>query len=121
MNAQEILKTAAKALDNKKAENISAVRVEDLTALAEYFLIATATSNTHVRALTDEVEDTLTALGERPHHIEGKSSGWIVLDYRSVIVHIFTPEQREFYGLDRMWSDGEAVDLAEILNDDEVK
>ena len=121
MNAQEILKTAAQALDNKKAENISAVRVEDLTALAEYFLIATATSNTHVRALTDEVEDTLTALGERPHHIEGKSSGWIVLDYRSVIVHIFTPEQREFYGLDRMWSDGEAVDLTEILNDDEVK
>ena len=121
MNSQEILKAAAKALDNKKAENLAAVRVEDLTALAEYFLIASATSNTHVRALTDEVEDTLTALGVRPHHIEGKSSGWIVLDYRSVIVHIFTPEQREFYGLDRMWSDGEQVDLTEILEDSEGK
>ena len=121
MNSSEILNAAAKALDNKKAENITAVRVDDLTALAEYFLIATATSNTHVRALTDEVEDTLTALGERPHHIEGKASGWIVIDYRSVIVHIFTPEQREFYGLDSMWSDGEIIDLTDILEDGEEK
>lgn len=119
MKSEQILKAAAKALDNKKAENLSAVSVEDLTSLAEYFLIATATSNTHVRALTDEVEDTLEALGEKPHHIEGKSSGWIVLDYRSVIVHIFTPEQREFYGLDRMWSDGEIIDLKNILEDGE--
>ena len=119
MKSEQILKIAAKALDGKKAENISAVRIEDLTPLAEYFLIATATSNTHVRALTDEVEDALAAAGEKPHHIEGKSSGWIVLDYRSVIVHIFTPEQREFYDLDRMWSDGEAVDLSDIIEDSE--
>ena len=119
MKSEEILKIAAKALDDKKAENLTAVRVEDLTALTEYFLIATATSNTHVRALTDEVEDMLTASGEKPHHIEGKSSGWIVLDYRSVIVHIFTPEMREFYGLDRIWSDGEIIDLNDIIEDSE--
>ena len=118
MKSEEILKTAAKALDTKKAENLTAMRVEDLTALTEYFLIATATSNTHVRALTDEVEE---EAGEKPHHIEGKSSGWIVLDYRSVIVHIFTPEMREFYDLDRIWSDGEAVDLKDIIEDSEVK
>ncbi len=121
MKSEEILKTAAKALDTKKAENLTAMRVEDLTALTEYFLIATATSNTHVRALTDEVEETLEEAGEKPHHIEGKSSGWIVLDYRSVIVHIFTPEMREFYDLDRIWSDGEAVDLKDIIEDSEVK
>ena len=121
MKSNEILKAAATALDNKKAENITAIKVEDLTALAEYFLIATATSNTHVRALTDEVEDTLEAAGEKPHHIEGKSSGWIVLDYRSVIVHIFTPEQREFYGLDRMWSGGEIIDIKDITEDSEGK
>lgn len=121
MTAENILKIAAKALDDKKAENLSAVKVENLTSLAEYFLIATATSNTHVRALTDEVEDALAAEGEKPHHIEGKSSGWIVLDYRSVIVHIFTPEQREFYGLDSMWSDGEVIDLKDIIGDGEVK
>lgn len=117
MKSEEILKIAARALDDKKAENITALKIEELTSLAEYFLIATATSNTHVRALTDEVEEALENAGEKPHHIEGKSSGWIVLDYRSVIVHIFTPEQREFYGLDRMWSDGIAVDLKDIIED----
>ncbi|MBR5922182.1 MAG: ribosome silencing factor [Clostridia bacterium] len=121
MKSEEILKIAAKALDGKKAENLTAMRVEDLTALTEYFLIATATSSTHVRALTDEVEEALEAAGETPHHIEGKSSGWIVLDYRSVIVHIFTPEMREFYDLDRIWSDGEIIDLNGIIEDSEVK
>lgn len=121
MKSENILKIAASALDNKKAENLTAIKIEDLTSLAEYFLIATATSNTHVRALTDEVEDALEQAGVRPHHIEGKSSGWIVLDYRSVIVHIFTPEQREFYGLDRMWSDGEVIDLSDIIEVGEEK
>lgn len=121
MKSEEIMKIAAKALDNKKAENLKAVKVEDLTALTEYFLIATATSNTHVRALTDEVEDALAQAGEKPHHIEGKASGWIVLDYRSVIVHIFTPEMRDFYGLDHIWSDGEAVELSDFLSDSEGK
>lgn len=121
MKSELILKVAATALDNKKAENISAIKVENLTSLTEYFLIATATSNTHVRALTDEVEDTLGALGEKPHHIEGKASGWIVLDYRSVIVHIFTSEQRDFYGLDSIWSDGEIINLNSIIADSEVK
>ena len=117
MNSEQILKIAAKALDDKKAENISAIRVENLTSLAEFFLIATATSNTHVRALTDEVEDALQNAGVKPHHIEGKSSGWIVLDYRSVIVHIFTAEQRDFYGLDGMWSDGEIINISDITSD----
>ncbi|MBO4693236.1 MAG: ribosome silencing factor [Clostridia bacterium] len=121
MKSEEIVRIAAKALDDKKAENLTAVKVEDLTSLAEYFLIATATSNTHVRALTDEVEDMLENAGERPHHIEGKSSGWIVLDYRSVIVHIFTPQMREFYGLDHIWSDGEVIDLKDIIGYGEVK
>ena len=116
MKAEEIVKIAAKALDDKKGEGITAIKVENLTSLAEYFLIATATSNTHVRSLTDEVEQALGIKGENPHHIEGKSSGWIVLDYRSVIVHIFTPEMREFYGLDHIWSDGEIIDLSDIID-----
>ena len=121
MNSESILNIAAKALDDKKAEGIMAINVENLTSLAEYFLIATATSNTHVRALTDEVEESLQNAGVKPHHIEGKASGWIVLDYRSVIVHIFTHEQRDFYGLDGMWSDGEIIDLSDILSDNEEK
>ena len=121
MTSEKILEIAAMALDNKKAEELKAIKVENLTSLTEYFLIATATSNTHVRALTDEVEDMLLENGIKPHHIEGKSSGWIVLDYRSVIVHIFTPEQRAFYDLDRIWSDGQVLSLEDIIKNGEVR
>lgn len=111
-----IVKTALNALNEKKAKNLSALSVGDLTVLTEYFVIATATSSTHVRALADEVEEKLKEQGVEPHHIEGRSTGWIVLDYRSVIVHVFTPDQREFYNLDKMWSDATALDLTEILD-----
>ena len=115
MESFEILKTAANALNEKKAKEIEAVKIDKLTVLAEYFLICTATSSTHVRALCDEVEEKLEESGIRPHHIEGRSTGWIVLDYGSVIVHIFGRSEREFYALDKMWSDGEPIDISEIL------
>ena len=119
MQSFEILKIAANALNDKKAKELMGIKISELTVLAEYFLICTATSSTHVRALCDEVEDKLKENGITPHHIEGKTTGWIALDYGSVIVHIFTREQREFYGLDRMWSDGSAVELADILTNTE--
>lgn len=115
MEALEIIKIAANALNEKKAKELLAVKIGDLTVLSEYFLICTATSSTQVRALCDEVEDRLAEAGVTPHHIEGRTTGWICLDYGSVIVHIFTRTEREFYGLDKMWSDGEALDLSEIL------
>ena len=115
MEAFEILKIAANALNSKKAKEINAVKVEELTSLCEYFLMCSATSSIHVRALADEVEEKLSENGVKPHHIEGKTTGWIVLDYGSVIVHVFMRDQREFYGLDRMWSDGTPVDMDEIL------
>lgn len=119
MEAFEILTKAANALNEKKAKEINAVKIGDLTVLAEYFLMCTATSSTHVRALCDEVEEKLEEAGVKPHHIEGKTTGWIVLDYGSVIVHIFSRNDREFYGLDKMWSDGEAVEMSEILTGSE--
>lgn len=115
MDSFEIVKIAANALNQKKARELNAVKVSDLTVLTEYFVIATATSSTHVRALADEVEAKLEEAGVRPHHIEGKSTGWIALDYESVIVHVFSRQDREFYGLDKMWADAPAVDLEEIL------
>ena len=115
MESFEIVKLASNALNEKKAKQISAIKVADLTVIADYFVIATATSSTHVHSLADEVEAKLTEAGFEPHHIEGKSTGWIVLDYSSVIIHIFTPDQREFYGLDNIWSDGKSVDLSENL------
>ncbi|MGI6279888.1 MAG: ribosome silencing factor [Acutalibacteraceae bacterium] len=115
MESFEILKIAANALNDKKAKDISAVKIDTLTILTEYFLICTGTSSTQIRALCDEVEEKLEEAGVRPHHIEGRSSGWIVLDYGSVIIHIFGKNEREFFSLDKMWSDGEPVNLDEIL------
>ena len=117
METEKILECAVKALNEKKAVELCGIKVGDLTVLAEYFVIATATSSTHVRALADEVEDKLEQAGVQPHHIEGKTTGWMVLDYNSVIVHIFTKDQREFYALDKMWSDGEPVDLSKFIAD----
>ncbi len=117
MQSLEILKIAANALNHKKAKEITAIKVADLTVLTEYFLICTATSSTQVRALADEVEDRLEQAGLRPHHIEGKATGWLVLDYGSVIVHIFGRQEREFYGLDKMWNDAEAVNLEDMLEE----
>lgn len=119
MEAFEILKIAANALNAKKAKELNAVKIDELTVLTEYFLMCTATSSTHVRALADEAEEKLKEAGVLPHHIEGKSTGWIVLDYGSVIIHVFSRDQREFYALDKMWSDGETVVLEDILEEAE--
>ena len=117
METQNIVKIAANALNNKKARQLRVLKIDELTTLADYFVIATATSSTHVRALADEVEEKLKEASLEPHHIEGKTTGWIALDYKSVIVHVFTPNEREFYNLDSMWSDATEIDLTTILDE----
>lgn len=117
MESFEILKIAANALNAKKARELNAVKVENLTVLCEYFLICTANSSTQIRALADEVEEKLEENAVKPHHIEGKSSGWLVLDYDSVVVHIFGKNEREFYALDKMWADAESIALENILEE----
>lgn len=114
MTDREKLEIAVKALDSKKAVNITALKVEDLTILANYFVIASASSTTQVRALADEVEFKLGEKGVKPRGIEGyQSREWIVLDYYDVIVHIFLGETRDFYQLERLWADGTPVDISE--------
>lgn len=115
MTSDKIMSIAANALNGKKAMELNVLKISELTVLTEYFVMATATSATHVRALADEVEEKLSEQGVKPDHIEGRSTGWIVIDFGSVIVHIFNREQRAFYDLDRMWADGEPVDLEKIL------
>ena len=88
MQGLDIVKIACKALDDKKAMDLKAIEVTEVTVLADYFIIATATSTTHVRALSDEVEDALSNQGLEPHHIEGRTTGWILLDYGSVVVNV---------------------------------
>ncbi len=112
------LGVALNALNEKKAMDLAAIRVGDLTIVAEYFILATATSNTHVKTLADEVEVKLSEMGVEPHHIEGRATGWILLDYGDIVVHVFSREAREFYNLDKMWGDGEVIDLSTYLKSD---
>lgn len=114
MTSLELAKKAAGLLDNKKAMRINVIKVEDISSLADYFVIASGTSNTHVRSLTDELEEKLKEEGVAPTRIEGyRSNSWILLDYSSVVVHVFTGEARDFYDLDRLWADGVKVDWEE--------
>lgn len=117
MKVQDIVKTAVKAIDSKKGENIEVIGVTDLTILADYFVIATGTSSTQVKALAEEVEYKLSLEGVTPHHIEGEKSPWVCLDYNSVVVHIFYKDQRDFYQLERLWEDGQKIDITEYLED----
>lgn len=116
MTDREELEIAVKALDSKKAAKITALKVTDLTILANYFIIASASSTTQVKALADEVEYRLEQKGITPKSVEGvQSRNWIVLDYVDVIVHVFLEETREFYQLEHLWADGEPVDISGII------
>jgi ribosome-associated protein len=116
MTALELAEQAVKILDSKKAEEIKLIKIADISVLADYFVIATGTSSTHVNSLADEVEFKLKELGLEARHKEGyNSNSWILLDYGSVVVHVFTPESRSFYDLDRLWRDGENLDISGLL------
>ena len=78
--------------------------------MTDYFVIASGTSDTHVRALGEHVEEALRGEGARPHHVEGVTQGrWVLLDYVDFVVHLFHPTLRGFYQLERLWSDAEVV------------
>ena len=117
MTPKELAITAAKALDDKKGREIAVLEITDLTTLADYFVIATGNSNTQINALSEAVEKAVDESGGEPLlHREGHRGGtWVLLDYGSVAVHIFSPEAREFYSLERLWSDGKPLDLSGIL------
>ena len=117
MQGLDIVKVACKALDDKKAIDLKAIEVTEVTVLADYFILATATSTTHVRALADEVEDALSKNGLEPHHIEGRTTGWILLDYGTVVVNVMDAKNRDFYGLDHTWNDGKELDVSDYIED----
>ena len=116
MNELELTREIVKVLDRKKAIDIKVLRINELSIVADYFVIASGTSNTHVKSLADEVEYELSQKGIEPSHIEGRATGWILLDYGSVIVHVFTGESREYYNLERLWSDAAQIDISDIAD-----
>lgn len=109
---KELALAIAGALDNKKGQDIKVLETGRLTTLADYFVICTAGSTTQVKALSDACEETAKQLGELPHHIEGHRGGvWTLLDFSSVVVHVFMEEARQFYDLERLWADAVPVEL----------
>ena len=97
--------------------DIKALKVTDLTVIADYFVIVTGTSPTHIKALSDDLEDKLAEKGKNAKSVEGKATGWILLDYGTVIVHVFTKESRENFNLEKLWGDAEEVDVSEWISE----
>ena len=116
LTAKEVAYEVTKALDSKKGKDIKLLRINDVSSLADYFLICTGTSNTHVKTLCDFAEYTLEELGEKMLGREGhRGNTWELLDYGSIVIHVFTDEARKFYDLERLWADAESIDLSEII------
>lgn len=116
LTTEQKIEVIVKALDSKRAEDIQAIKIGDLTIIADYFIIADGTSNIHTKALAEEVEFKMTQLGIEPSRTEGyQGQTWIVLDYGDVVVHVFYKETRDYYNLERLWSDGTNVDISKYL------
>lgn len=116
LTAKEVAYEVTKALDSKKGQDIKLLKIDKVSSLADYFLICTGTSNTHVKTLCDFAEYTLEQLGEPLLGREGhRGNSWELLDYGSIVVHVFTEEARQFYSLERLWADAEQVDISTIV------
>ena len=111
MTPRELTNEIVKILDKKKALDITAIKTEELTIVSDYFVIATGTSNTHVKSLADDLEYEMGKLGAAPEHIEGRATGWILLDFGDVVAHVFHEEDRLYYSLERLWKDCPAIGL----------
>lgn len=114
-NNQLIYETAVKAIDSKRGEDIEVIKVDDITVLTDYFVIATANSNTQLKAIADEVEYKLSEQDIEPHHIEGERTDWVCLDYLGVVIHILLKDRRGFYQIERLWEDGEKVNIDNLV------
>ncbi|MBR6350541.1 MAG: ribosome silencing factor [Lachnospiraceae bacterium] len=115
MTSKEIAKKAYDYLDEKKAVDIRIIDISKISIIADYFIIAGGTNVRQVKALADNVEEKLAKEEVVPKHIEGYSNaGWILMDYGDVIIHIFNQEDRLFYDLERIWTDGQVIERIEL-------
>lgn len=116
MEALECVKTAVKALEDKKAEDIKVIDIQGISSIADYFIIANGTNINQLAAMKDAVEEELYKKDIHAKQIEGNNnSTWILMDYQDVIVHLFSTEDRHFYDIERIWRDGKEIPLSELL------
>ena len=115
MTSKELAELACDALDDKKALEIKVINIENVSTLADYFIIASGTNHNQVQAMADNVDETLGRAGYEPKQIEGyQNANWILMDYRDIVIHIFDEENRLFYDLERIWRDGTVVEVEDL-------
>ena len=120
LTSLEVAELAVRALDGKKAKDIKVLETKDITVLADYFIICTAGSTTQIKTLADEVDKVLKEKGERTLRTEGyRGGGWVLVDFGSIVVHLFLKDIREFYSLERLWRDAREVDISQWVTEDE--
>jgi ribosome-associated protein len=113
LKTEKLLETIVSAAEDKKAGDISILKVSDICYLTDYFIILTGYSTTQVRAIGDEIEAAMELEWQQsPRQVEGKAEGsWILMDYGDIIVHIFLPKEREFYNLEAFWGHAQRIPL----------
>lgn len=117
MNTKELAALVYKALDDKKAEDVSVIDISEISVIADYFIVASANNQNHLLALQDAADEVMYKNGFRAKQVEGnRNSTWILLDYEDIIIHLFSSEDRLFYDLERIWKDGNFIDEEELMN-----
>lgn len=113
MNSEQLSDLVVDALDDIKAQDIVKLDVRDMTTVTDYMVVASGTSNRHVKALVENVAEKASKAGHKPIGVEGEGAGeWVLLDLQDMLVHVMLPKVREFYNLEKLWSLGPAGDLA---------
>lgn len=116
---KEMTKIALKALDDKMAMDVKVIDINQVSVLADYFIIASGSNQNQVQAMVDNVDEMMTKAGYEPKQIEGtKNSSWILMDYGDLIIHVFDEENRLFYDLERIWRDGKVIDMKDFLKEE---
>lgn len=113
MNSEQLSSLVVDALDDTKAQDIIKLDVRNMTTVTDYMIVASGTSNRHVRALVENVAEKAGKAGHKPIGIEGEEGGeWVLLDLQDALVHVMLPKVREFYNLEKLWSLGSSGDFA---------
>ena len=113
--SRKMAKTACDALSEKKAEDLRIIEISEISPLADYFIIATGANTNQIQAMVDAVDEELSKTGYQVKQIEGnRNSSWILMDYNDIIVHIFSKEDRLFYDLEKIWTDGKRIEVDEL-------
>lgn len=118
VSSLEMAQVIVKALDSKKAKDIKLLRTENVTVLADYFIVCTAASTTQIKTLADEIDKALSEVEEHSLRTEGyRNGGWVLVDCGCVVVHLFLEEMRNFYALEHLWSDAPQVDISDLITE----